>query len=159
MVDETQAQAAARTALRPFDCGPSGENPYQIQYSLQECMQDLAGIVRTESEMQQALVSIEQFRTKAARAGIAGNRHYNNGWHTAIDLDNMLLVSEAITRAALLRQESRGSQFREDFPNKDPDWGKHNVTIRRGPDGEMRIEKRPVEAMPEELKNIIEEMK
>ena len=95
-------------------------------------MQDLVGIVRIESEMQQALDAIAQLRTRAAAAGIAGHRQYNNGWHTAMDLANMLEVSEAITRAALLRKESRGAQFREDFPDKDPEWGKYNIVVRRG---------------------------
>ena len=122
-------------------------------------MQDLVGIVRTEAEMQQALERISELRTQASRAGTPGNRQYNNGWHTSMDLDNMMIVSEAITRAALLRKESRGAQFREDYPEKDPDWGQHNIAIRRGGDGEMVVEKRPVRPMPNELKNIVEEMK
>ena len=122
-------------------------------------MQDLVGIVRTEGEMEQALEVIAQLRTQAAAAGIAGHRQYNNGWHTALDLANMLEVSEAITRAALLREESRGAQFREDFPNKDAEWGKHNIVVRRGSDGGMMVEKRPIPPMPDELKQIIEEMK
>ncbi len=71
-----------------------------------------------------------QLRARAERAGIAGNREYNNGWHTAIDIGNMMIVSEAITRAALLRKESRGAQFREDFPGKDAEWGKYNIVIK-----------------------------
>jgi succinate dehydrogenase / fumarate reductase flavoprotein subunit len=158
-VDENQAQAAAEAALRPFEHSPSAENPYQIQYDLQECMQNLVGIVRTEAEMQQAQDEIAQLRARAARAGVAGHRQYNNGWHTAVDLSSMLLVSEAITRAALLRKESRGAQFREDFPNKDPEWSKYNIVVRGGTDGAMQVEKRPVEPMPDELKKVIEEMK
>ena len=97
-------------------------------------MQDLVGIVRTESEMQQALDVIAQLRARAARAGIAGNRQYNNGWHTRLDLRNMLIVSEAITRAALLRKESRGAQFREDFPGQGRRVGQvqHRRPARRG---------------------------
>src|SRR6185369_3480178 len=132
----------------------AGENPYQIQYELQECMQDLVGIVRTESEMDQALQAIAGLRTKAASAGIAGHRQYNNGWHTAMDLSNMLEVSEAVTRAALLRKESRGAQFREDFPDKDPEWGRHNIVVSRAADGGMKVEKRPLPPIPEELKRI-----
>jgi len=158
-VDEAQAQADAKAALEPFERGPAGENPYQIQYDLQESMQDLVGIVRTEGEMQQALGVIAQLRGRAAGAGIAGHRQYNNGWHTSMDLVNMLDVSEAITRAALLRKESRGAQFREDFPNKDAEWGRHNIVVRRGGGGEMLVEKRPVQTVPAELKKIIEEMK
>jgi succinate dehydrogenase / fumarate reductase flavoprotein subunit len=158
-LDEQQLQATASASLAPFDRGPSGENPYQIQYDLQEAMQDLVGIVRTEAEMQQALETIARLRARADHAGIVGNRHYNNGWHTAMDLDSLLVVSEAITHAALLRKESRGAQFREDFPDKDAEWGKHNIVIRRGADGEMRVEKRPLPPMPDRLKAIIEEMK
>jgi succinate dehydrogenase / fumarate reductase flavoprotein subunit len=158
-IDESELQAAATAALAPFDRGPSGENPYQVQYDLQEAMQDLVGIVRTESEMQQALDVIGKLRARAERAGIAGNREFNNGWHTAIDLGNMVIVSEAVTRAALLRKESRGAQFREDFPSKDAEWGKYNIVIRRGPGGEMRVEKRALTPMPDALQAVIQEMK
>jgi succinate dehydrogenase / fumarate reductase flavoprotein subunit len=158
-IDETVLQSTAAKALIPFERGPSGENPYQIQFDLQEAMQDLVGIVRTESEMQQALSVIAQLRGRAERAGIAGNREYNNGWHTAIDLANMVIVSEAITRAALLRKESRGAQFREDFPHKDAEWGKYNIVIHRSPDDEMVVEKRALPEIPDQLKAVIEEMK
>jgi succinate dehydrogenase / fumarate reductase flavoprotein subunit len=158
-VDEQELQATATAALAFFDRGPSGENPYQIQYDLQEAMQDLVGIVRTENEMLQALDAIARLRARADRAGIAGNREYNNGWHTAIDIGNMIVVSEAITRAALLRKESRGAQFREDFPSKDAEWGKYNIVIKRGSDGEMQVEKRALTQMPDELKVVIQEMK
>ncbi len=158
-IDEAQLQPVIAAALAPFDRGAAGENPYQIQYDLQESMQDQVGIVRTEGEMERALESIEQLRARASRAGIAGHRQYNNGWHTAMDLDNLLTVSEAITRAALLRKESRGAQFREDFPNKDAEWGKCNIVVKRGTDGAMQVEKRPLQPLPAELKAVIEEMK
>ncbi len=162
-VDDAQIQVSATAALAVFERGTSlangGANPYQIQQELQERMQDLVGIVRTESEMLEALEVIAQLRKRAAEAGVAGNRQYNNGWHTAMDLPNLLDVSEAITRAALLRKESRGAQFREDFPEKDPEWGKYNIVVRRGSEGEMVVDKRPVPIMPEELKAIVEEMK
>jgi succinate dehydrogenase / fumarate reductase flavoprotein subunit len=158
-IDEAELQTTATAALAPFDRGSSGENPYQIQYDLQETMQDLVGIVRVESEMQQALDAIGQLHARAERAGIAGNREYNNGWHTSIDIGNMMIVSEAIARAAVLRKESRGAQFREDFPNKDAEWGKYNIVISRGADGEMQVERRALTPMPDELKKVIEEMK
>jgi succinate dehydrogenase / fumarate reductase flavoprotein subunit len=158
-VDNEQLQAIAKTALKPFDRGASGENPYQIQYDLQESMQDLVGIVRTETEMQQALIKIEALHARAEQVGITGHRQYNNGWHTAIDLGSLLLVSEAITRAAVMRKESRGAQFREDFPNKDPEWGKHNIIVKRGADGEMLVEKRALPPMPDQLQAVIQEMK
>lgn len=158
-IDEAQIEAAAKDALAPFERDPSVENPYQVQYDLQEKMQELVGIVRVESEMEQALDVIAKLNQRASRAGIAGHRQYNNGWHTAMDLPNMLMVSEAVTRAALLRKESRGAQFREDFPDKDPEWGKYNIVIRRGGDGEMLVEKRAIPPLPVELKAVIEEMK
>jgi succinate dehydrogenase / fumarate reductase flavoprotein subunit len=158
-VDEQQLQAIASAALAPFDRGLSGENPYQIQYDLQDAMQDLVGIVRTENEMQQALESVSQLRARADRVGVTGNRQYNNGWHTAMDLDSLLVVSEAVTRAALLRKESRGAQFREDFPSKDAEWGRHNIVVRRSTDGGMQVENRPLAPIPDELKAVIEEMK
>jgi succinate dehydrogenase / fumarate reductase flavoprotein subunit len=158
-VDAAQVDKASAEALRPFDVGPKGQNPYQLQYELQEFMQDLVGIVRTESEMQEALTRLRDLKARADSVGITNHRQYNNGWHTSLDLPNMLDVSEAITSAALLRRESRGAQFREDYPDKDSEWGKYNIVVRRGSDGSMIVEKRPVQAMPEELKQIIEEMK
>jgi succinate dehydrogenase / fumarate reductase, flavoprotein subunit len=158
-VDNERLQAIAKTALKPFDRGASGENPYQIQYDLQEAMQDLVGIVRTETEMQQALTKIAELHVRAENVGITGHRQYNNGWHTAIDLGSLLLVSEAITRAAIMRKESRGAQFREDFPNKDPEWGKRNIIVKRGAEGEMLVEKRALPAMTDELQAVIQEMK
>jgi len=158
-VDEAQLQAAATESLASFERGPSAENPYQVQYDLQETMQNLVGIVRLESEMQQGLQEIEQLRARARRAGISGHREYNNGWPTCLDIGNMILVSEAITRAALLRKESRGAQFREDFPDKDVEWGKYNVVIRRGDDGEMQVEKQSIAPLPDELSAVVKEMK
>jgi len=98
-------------------------------------------------------------RVRTERTGIAGNREYNNGWHTAIDIGNMIVVSEAVTRAALLRKESRGAQFREDFPDKDAEWGKYNIVIRRGAGGEMLVEKRALTPLPDELNAVVKEMK
>jgi succinate dehydrogenase / fumarate reductase flavoprotein subunit len=158
-IDEAQLQTTAKAALAAFNRGASGANPYQIQYDLQEAMQDLVGIVRTENEMQQALNKIADLQTRADQVGITGHRQYNNGWHTAIDLSSLLFVSEAITRAALLRKESRGAQFREDFPNKDAEWGKHNIVVKRAADGAMLVEKRALPPLPDELQAVIQEMK
>jgi succinate dehydrogenase / fumarate reductase, flavoprotein subunit len=158
-IDEQELQSTATAALGPFERGPSAENPYQVQHDLQETMQNLVGIVRLESEMEQALEEIDRLRARAERAGIGGNREYNNGWHTSIDIQNMMVVSEAVTRAALLRQESRGAQFREDFPDKDAEWGKYNIVIRRGDGGEMLVEKRALVPLPDELAAIVKEMK
>ena len=122
-------------------------------------MQDLVGIVRTQNEMERALVEIGRLRERAARVTVEGNREYNNGWHTALDLPNMLTVSEAIARAALAREESRGAHFREDRPSKNPELGKVNVIVRRGRNDEMQVTREPIPEMAAELKQIIEEMK
>jgi succinate dehydrogenase / fumarate reductase flavoprotein subunit len=130
-----------------------------VQAALQETMQGLVGIVRTESEMQQALGDLATFTDRAARAGITGHREYNPGWHTAIDLKNLLTVSEAITRSAIERKESRGGHFREDFPDKNPEFATFNIVTVQRPDGSMEVRRVPVPPMPPELKRIIEEEK
>ncbi|HET8675418.1 MAG TPA: fumarate reductase/succinate dehydrogenase flavoprotein subunit [Blastocatellia bacterium] len=158
-IDDDQVEQTARLALEPFDRGAAaGENPYQIQHDLQEFMQDKVGIVRREEEMSEALEQIARLRERARRAGIGGNREYNPGWHTALDLESLLTVSEAIARAGLERRESRGAQFRDDYPKKDEQLGKINIIIRKGPDGEMQVERTQIPEMPAELKQIIEEM-
>ena len=157
-VNSEEVEAAARQALEPFD-RPSGESPFLIQRDLQETMQDLVGIVRREEEMRRALDVIEQLRERTSRAGAPGNREYNPGWHTALDLSNLLLISEAITRAAIERKESRGAHFRDDYPGRDDATGKSNLIICQGPDGKMQIDRKPLPEMPAELKQIIEEMK
>jgi succinate dehydrogenase / fumarate reductase flavoprotein subunit len=158
-IDEVQIQQAAAQALKPFERRDKAEGPYQIQQDLQERMQDLVGIVRTQNEMERALVEIGRLRERAARVTVEGNREYNNGWHTALDLPNMLTVSEAIARAALMREESRGAHFREDRPSKNPELGKVNVIVRRGRTDEMQVTREPIPEMTPELKQIIEEMK
>ena len=130
-----------------------------MQSELQDVMQNLVGIVRTESEMQQALDKIAALRARAAKAGITGNIEYNNGWHTALDLDNMLSISEMIAIAALERQESRGGHFRDDYPDKSAEWGKYNLKIVKGPDGKPRTERMPVPPLTDEMKACIEEQK
>jgi len=159
-VDPAQVRAATDAALKPFEHGQGGgENPYAIQSALQEMMQSLVGIVRTESEMQQALQELGVLKARAANAGIQGHREYNPGWHTAIDLGNLLTVSEAITRSAIERKESRGGHFREDYPDKNPEYATFNIVTRKGGGGEMEIRRVPLPAMPAELKQVIEEQK
>jgi succinate dehydrogenase / fumarate reductase flavoprotein subunit len=158
-IDGQQVDGAARGALAPFDRGAQGEGPYQVQYALQEMMQDLVGIVRTEAEMRKALDGLETLRTRARGVGVGGHREYNPGWHAALDLHNLLTVSEAITRSALERRESRGGHFRDDHPDKDPSYATFNLIVRKGRDGAMEISRAPIPAMPAELKQVIEEMK
>ena len=148
--------AVAREALAPFERSDP-ENPYAIQKDLQETMQDLVGIVRNETEMREALERIDKFRSRAAKAAVTGNREYNPGWHTAIDLKNLLTVSEAIPRAALERKESRGAQFRDDYPNKDDAFGKVNTIVSKADDGSMAVRLEPLPEMPDYLKQIVEE--
>jgi succinate dehydrogenase / fumarate reductase, flavoprotein subunit len=109
--------------------------------------------------MKQALEGIEQLKDRAAAVGVVGNREYNPGWHTAIDLANLLTISEAIARSAIERKESRGGHFREDYPEKDPAFGKFNLVVRKGKDGEMQLAREPIPEMPAELKRVIEEQK
>jgi len=158
-IDDGQVEAAAAAALAPFERGAGGEGPYAIQHALQEMMQDLVGIVRNAAEMSRALDGIAELRRRAREVGVGGNREYNPGWHTALDLDNLLTVSEAVARAGLEREESRGAHFREDHPQKDPAFGQVNVAIRRGADGEMVVRREPLPPMAPELQQIIEEMK
>ncbi len=102
--------------------------------------------------------AVERLRERVQRVGVQGNREFNPGWHAAIELSNLLTVSEAITRAALRRKESRGAQFREDYPEKDESFSKHNIVVQNGPEGEMRVRDLPILEMPAELQQIIEEM-
>jgi succinate dehydrogenase / fumarate reductase flavoprotein subunit len=158
-IDEAQVAAAEKQALAPFDRGAAGENPYTIQHDLQAMMQDLVGIVRQESEMRQALEKLSALRVRAERAGTGGNREYNSGWHTALDLPSLLMVSEAIGRAAIERKESRGAHFREDFPTKSDEFGTFNFVIQKTADGSMALSRVPVQAMPAELQQVVEENK
>jgi succinate dehydrogenase / fumarate reductase flavoprotein subunit len=109
--------------------------------------------------MKKALEGLDQLKQRAAQAGAPGNRDYNPGWHTALDLTHLLTVSEAITRSAIDRTESRGGHFRDDFPEKDPAQGKFNVVAYLGADGQMQLRHEPIKPMPAELAAIIEEMK
>jgi succinate dehydrogenase / fumarate reductase, flavoprotein subunit len=158
-IDQAFVDEVAKKALEPFDRGAAGENPFAVQYELQEMMQDLVGIVRVESEMESALGEIARLKARAAKAGIFGNREYNGGWHTALDLDNLLTVSEVITRAAIERKESRGAHFRDDFPDKSEEWAKYNIRVTKGSDGEPKVEREPVKPLTEEQKLVIEENK
>ncbi|HEV7993514.1 MAG TPA: fumarate reductase/succinate dehydrogenase flavoprotein subunit [Gemmatimonadaceae bacterium] len=157
-LDDAEIDAGARLALAPFGRA-AGEGAYQVQESLQKTMQSLVGIVRSQDEMQRALTELESLKARAATVSVPGNREYNPGWHTALDLRHLLIVSEAITRCALDRKESRGGHFRDDYPDKDPAFASFNNVVRRGADGTMTLTHEPIPPLPAELAAIIEEMK
>ena len=160
-IDADTVQRAAAGALEPFERGnvAGTEGPYDVQHDLQEMMQDLVGIVRRDAEMREALDGIAQLKQRTAQVAVRGNREYNPGWHTALDLSNLLTVSEAVTRAAIQRTESRGAHFRDDHPGKDATWGTFNIVIQKGSDGSMQLRREPILPPPPELKQIIEELK
>jgi succinate dehydrogenase / fumarate reductase, flavoprotein subunit len=163
LVNDAEIDAGVRHALEPFERGMSGsgakEGPYQVQSELQEMMQDLVGIVRNETEMQRALEGLGGLWERTRKVAVYGHREYNPGWHTAIDLENLMTVSEAITRSAIERKESRGAHFREDFENKEAAFGKVNTVVWQGADGQMQVRREPLLELPEHLKQVIEEMK
>ena len=159
-VDAAQAEEMTRTALSPFGRdAASAENPYQVQHDLQTMMQELVGIVRRGDEMQRALDALVVLKERARKVAVTGNREYNPGWHTALDLPNLLTVSEAVTRSALERKESRGGHFRDDFPDKDPAYATFNTVVRRSASGEIQVAREPLTEIRADLKQIIEENK
>jgi succinate dehydrogenase / fumarate reductase flavoprotein subunit len=153
-VDDGQVDEIARQAVRPFEEG--GENPYSVQQDLQECMQNLVGIIRTEDELDKALEELAALRERATRVHVEGHRQYNPGWHLALDLLSMLAVSECVTRAARERRESRGGHTRDDYPTTKPELAKVNVVVRQH-DGEVDLALEPLPIMPPELAKLLED--
>ena len=161
-INSDQIEETVRRTLAPFNRNVGGagyEGPYQVQYDLQEMMQNLVGIVRREDELVRALDGLQRLWKRAGSVGVTGHREFNPGWHTALDLTSLLTVSECITRAAQERKESRGAHFRDDLPDKDPAFGKVSIVLQKAPDGAMQVRREPLPEMPAELKQIIEEMK
>jgi succinate dehydrogenase / fumarate reductase flavoprotein subunit len=157
-VHNDQVEEAARWALSFMDSPAGDENPYKVQQDLQELMQDLVGIVRNEAEMKRALEGLGRLQDRARRVRAPENREYNPGWHTCMDLYSLMTVSEAVTRAALERKESRGGQFRDDYPRKDTaNFGKVNTVVWKGADGRMEFRFERIPEVPAELKEVIRE--
>jgi succinate dehydrogenase flavoprotein subunit len=156
--DNAQVEEATRQSLAPFERG-AGESPYAVQHDLQELMQSKVGIVRRQEEMEQALDGVQKLWERSKHVSVSGNREYNPGWHTALDLHHLMTVSEAITRAAMERKESRGAHFREDYPEKSEAFASFNLVIRKAASGEMQVIREPLPPMTDEMKKIIEEMK
>jgi succinate dehydrogenase / fumarate reductase, flavoprotein subunit len=156
-LDSSQLEQAEREMLAPFE-RTGGEFPYPVHHDLQETMQNLVGIFRNEEDLKKALAKLDEFKPRLGRVRIDGSRMFNPGWHLTRDLKNMLLISEAVTRSALARKESRGAHSRIDFPNYDPVWEKkNNIIVNEG--GTMTLHERPVPEMPAELKQLLEEKK
>jgi succinate dehydrogenase / fumarate reductase flavoprotein subunit len=157
-VNDAEADRSINDSLLPFE-RTGGENPYKVQEELQDTMQSLVGIVRMESEMKDAHARLRQYRERLARVSVSGHREYNGGWHTAIDLQNLLDVAEAVTVSALERQESRGGHFREDFPEKVAEYGTFNIMVQQHPGSGISVSRVPLPVMPDYLKQVIEEQK
>jgi succinate dehydrogenase / fumarate reductase flavoprotein subunit len=154
-VEPGDVEELARQALRPFD-EAGGENPYAIQQDLQECMQNLVGIIRTEDELEKALGELTLLQERTARVQVEGHRQYNPGWHLALDLRSLLAVSECIAMAARERRESRGAQTRDDYPDTDPKLGRATVVVRQR-EGTLRLALEPLPTMPDDLAQLLEE--
>ena len=156
-VSEAEIEEAAVEALAPLEREVGGEGPFQLQYALQSMMQDKVGIAREEEGLGEAVQEIGSIRERLAVVGAGGNRWYNPGWHTSLDMKHLLTVSDAIARSALERRESRGAHSRLDHLEKDPAWGSFNHICKKGPDGEMVVSRQDIPEMRQELKQIIEE--
>ena len=156
-LDPAQLEQAEKEMLAPFE-RTEGEFPYPLHHDLQETMGKLVGIFRNEEDLKKALAQLDELKPRLAKVRIDGSRMFNPGWHLTRDLKNMLLISEAVTRCALARQESRGAHSRIDFPNYDPEWEKKNNII-SSDGGAMKLQQRPVPEMPAELKQLLEEKK
>jgi succinate dehydrogenase / fumarate reductase, flavoprotein subunit len=152
-INPDEVEAIARESLAPFD-PPEGENPYAVHEDLRTMMQRRVGIVRSEEDLTIALEELGRLRARAGRVKAGGNIQYNPGWHLALDLKNMIDISEAVTRAALVRTESRGAHTREDYPDSDKDWGRRNVIIRKKGDALLVVEE-PLPEMPDELRELL----
>ena len=152
-IDSGQVEEAAREMLASFE-RQTGESPYEVHADLQQIMQILVGIYRTEEDLKSAMEGLARLKERAQQLSVNGSRMFNPGWHLCADLKSMLTVSEAVTRSALARKESRGAHSRLDHPDYDPTWGKQNNIISRG-DSEMALQQRPTRELPAELEALL----
>jgi len=154
-INDDEIQRQANELLKPFD-ESGNENPYAVHEDLRSMMQNLVGIVRTDEDLRAALGQLDELRARAAQVRVGGNIQFNPGWHLALDLKNMLDISESVTRAALERTESRGAHTREDHPGSNDKWGKVNCIVRqRG--SNIEVERELLPQMPDELKKLLQE--
>lgn len=156
-IDSAQIEGAEQEMLAPFE-NANGESPFQIHRDLEDTMQKLVGIFRNEEDLRQALNELEKLKERTKRAHVQGSRLFNPGWHLAQDLKSMLTISEAVTRSALARRESRGAHSRIDYPSLDTVWGQQNNII-SSQRGSMALRQEPVPTVPEELQKILAEEK
>jgi succinate dehydrogenase / fumarate reductase flavoprotein subunit len=153
-LDSAQVAAAEREMLEPFERS-SGPDPYSIHRTLQDAMQSLVGIYRTEEDLTKGIAAVAALRTEARSVRVEGSRAFNPGWHLAQDLKNMLQISESVARCALQRRESRGAHARLDYPNLDPRLGAVNSVVTLEGD-EVRVSQSPLPQMPDELRSLFE---
>ncbi|MEQ8552228.1 MAG: fumarate reductase/succinate dehydrogenase flavoprotein subunit [Cyclobacteriaceae bacterium] len=158
-ISDTEVKTLAQWAEKPFERYDQGkaENPFQIQSDLQEKMQDLVGIVRSEKGLNEALSVIEELKERSENVGCNGNREFNPGWHTAIELKHMLTIAEAIARAAVVRKESRGGHYRSDFTEKNEQYGEVNSMVWKDADGRMKMDQLTKTPIRKDLQEIINE--
>jgi succinate dehydrogenase / fumarate reductase flavoprotein subunit len=162
-IDDDAVRAAAEAALAPFGKASDAaedrgtENPYTVQKDLQEAMQDLVGIIRKDDELDEASAQLARLTARAEHLAVEGHRQYNPGWHLALDLPNMLLVSRCIAVAARRRTESRGGHTREDYPGTDESWGTVNLVVRLDESGEIGLHEQPLPQMPTDLQPLFEQ--
>jgi succinate dehydrogenase / fumarate reductase flavoprotein subunit len=155
-MDPSEVGTIIADAMAPFD-REAGENPYEVQNDLQDTMHRLVGIIRIESELIDALDSLEKLQERVAKISVSGGQIYNPGWNLATDLPAMLAVSNLVARGALERRESRGGHTRDDYPAPDPELGRVNLVQRLTDEGHYTCTPAPLAKMPDDLAILLEE--
>jgi succinate dehydrogenase / fumarate reductase flavoprotein subunit len=157
-VSPEAVDVAATTALAPLERGKAGENPYDVWHDLQDVMQSLVGIIRRKGELEESIKLLSELRVRVDNVGATGGRKFNPGWHLALDLRNMLIVSECTARAALEREESRGGHTREDFPEMNPEWREVNLICSLNATGDgIDLTRKPLPTLRPELLGLFDE--